>query len=150
MSRLVPATIPGLTCLRLDWNQIDTAVLVSYMSQWGSSLTHLTWCNCDAMRDQGFEALTGALPKLTQLELVRCVGISDVGLGALTALTSLTALNVASAHELTLAGFAVVVSTLSSLERLTLRDMAGLSGADCTTLEGLSRRRDGLLVEVLP
>ncbi|GIM05882.1 hypothetical protein Vretimale_10294 [Volvox reticuliferus] len=66
MSRLVPATIPGLTCLRLDWNQIDTAVLVSYMSQWGSSLTHLTWCNCDAMRDQGFEALTGALPKLTQ------------------------------------------------------------------------------------
>ncbi|GLI62626.1 hypothetical protein VaNZ11_005290 [Volvox africanus] len=150
MSRLVPTTIPGLTCLRLDWNQIDTAVMVSYMSQWGSSLTHLIWCNCDAMHDQGLEALTGALPKLTQLELVRCVGISDGGLAALTALTSLTSLNVASAHELTSAGFAAVVSALSSLERLTLRDMAGLSGVDCTELEGLSRRRDGLLVEVLP
>ena len=50
MSPLLPGALPGLTALRLDWNQTDTAELVGLLGGWGAGLTQLAWANCDAMQ----------------------------------------------------------------------------------------------------
>lgn len=67
MCASLPVTLPSLTSLRLDWNQTDTPLLLSYMAAWGHGLTSLQWAHCDALEDAGLGALTTALPKLTQV-----------------------------------------------------------------------------------
>ena len=50
--------------------------------------------------------------------------------------------------QLTHEGFGPLVSELRGLVRLTLRDMPGLSAAECAALEERGRRSGGIVVEL--
>ncbi|KXZ54381.1 hypothetical protein GPECTOR_5g46 [Gonium pectorale] len=154
MSAALPAALPGLTSLRLDWSQTDVPSLLGYMGVWGPGLRSLAWSHCDALRDEALPQLCAALPLLTELELIRCVALSDAGLVALSGLTGLASLRIAGAPQLTAAGFAPLLAALPSLESLTVEEMAGLWPADADALECAGAaavgRRTQLRVEVLP
>eukprot|EP00759_Apiculatamorpha_spiralis_P017534 PhF_6_TR23743/c0_g1_i2/m.33162/K10280/FBXL14; F-box and leucine-rich repeat protein 14 len=117
---------PTLTSLCLFWCQVIRGQSLEHISKL-SALKTLDLSGCDnAITDTGLQHIATNLTSLSNLHMIGCLGLTDIGLSHIAKMTSLQELHLARNETITCAGVIHVVSMLPALKNLDISNCIGV------------------------